>query len=185
MIRRTMLVGLMSAFGMVASAGSALAQTVGNLGVTFQPEVGMLCEFRNTSGNQITSFEIPENTPTDLKSRSGEGFVKLICTTTQAQLSWTNFNADLDGQPLPDDTRAVLSAFATNLDPSPIRIGVRGTNPISADSSGIVDNSSKPINEDIRLVGVVRLTDEAETSGQQTLLAGTYTVQATLTATPQ
>ncbi|MEO0971027.1 MAG: hypothetical protein AAFX80_22605 [Cyanobacteria bacterium J06639_18] len=183
MMRHTILVGLMGAFGMFASAGSALAQiTPADLGVTFLGKVPLSCEFQNDSGNKITTLDLEDSDYENLERLTDEKSVKLICTTSTAQLTWTNLQADKDGQPLSDDTRAVLSASSTNLTSSPIRIIIRGTNVNDTDSSGIIDNSGKPIDEEIKLEGRINPT---QASGQKNLLAGTYRVKATLTATPQ
>ncbi len=100
MIRRTILVGLMSAFGIVASAGSAVAQTVGSVDVAFTGTVGLSCHFENSFNQKVTDL-IGEMTYRSSGRLEGSTSVILDCTSPRAGLNWTSIQATKDGSPIP------------------------------------------------------------------------------------
>lgn len=166
MLRQTILVGLLSAFGVVGSAGSALAQTVGTVGFTFTGNVGLACEFQNnTSGATITtaSGTMTYNTSGELR---GSTTVRLNCTSPRAELKWTDIDAKKDGAALPSGIIATLSTTtagtARTSEPLPSG-GIRTSPSRSYSITSTVSNPSSP---------------------NDGLPEGAYEVTGTLTATP-
>ncbi|MEB3219774.1 MAG: hypothetical protein VKN72_26545 [Nostocales cyanobacterium 94392] len=165
MIRSTILVGLMSVLGMVASTGSAFAQTATSTEITFTGTVGLSCEF--DSDTVSGSMTYGSN-----GTLSGSASVRLTCTSPRVGYKWTAIDAKKDGAEFDSSLRATLTAsYGANIIAS-----IQGTNVSLGSEQTIGINPNSPFQFNI---------NASVSSNASGLPNGSYEVKGTLTATPR